>query len=115
MANVLTKSVPRLDPTDVEGSFVKIFDYLYNTMEQIDDTLSRQGVLLGRVNLPATAVEIEQLKGNVNALSSETAALRGQVLTLSTQIAQQANSIDTLNTQLQALTQRVEALEQGGI
>ena len=36
MANVLTKSVPRLDPTDVEGSFVKIFDYLYNSLDEYD-------------------------------------------------------------------------------
>lgn len=81
--DVLTKNVPVLDPDDTAGSLQKIYDYLFSTMEQIDYTLSRQGIQLGKVNLPATSVQVKQLEGQVNALSSSTAMLSGRVSAIS--------------------------------
>ena len=57
--NVLTKDVPRLDQNDPKGSLEQIYNYLHEIMEQIDYTLSRQGIQLGKVKLPETAKQVE--------------------------------------------------------
>lgn len=77
--NVLTKDVPKLDPNDPKGSLEKIYNYLFDIMEQIDYTLSRQGIQLGKVSLPATAKQIEQIAGQVSGLSSNVSVLSGTV------------------------------------
>ena len=46
--NVLKNNVPKLDYSDPSGSLQKIYNYLYEVMEQIDYTLSRQGIQLGK-------------------------------------------------------------------
>ncbi len=77
--NVLTKDVPKLDPNDPKGSLEKIYNYLFDIMEQIDYTLSRQGIQLGKVSLPATAKQIEQIAGQVSGLNSNVSVLSGTV------------------------------------
>lgn len=77
--NVLTKDVPRLDQNDPKGSLEQIYNYLHEIMEQIDYTLSRQGIQLGKVKLPETAKQVEQIAGQVNGLGSSVAVLDGTV------------------------------------
>lgn len=109
--DVLTKNVPTLDPADVPGSFRQIYDYLFNTMEQIDYTLSRQGVQLGKVNLPATSVQIKQLAGEVNALSSGVAILNGTVSVLASRMDGAEDTAAKLNTKVDGLIVRLSELE----
>ena len=127
--DVLTKNVPTLDPDDIPGSFGRIYDYLFNTMEQIDYTLSRQGIQLGKVNLAGTASQIQQLNGQVNALTSSLTVVSGSVSALAARVddnqadhearlgamegAAQAlrTDVEALKTNLTALEARVKELE----
>lgn len=121
--NVLKNNVPKLDYSDPSGSLQKIYNYLYEVMEQIDYTLSRQGIQLGKVNVPATAKQIEQLEGKVNGLSSSLAVLSGTVSvvnskadTLTDRMTGLDNTVGQIQVELSALDERVTALEekQGG-
>lgn len=121
--NVLKNNVPKLDYSDPSGSLQKIYNYLYEVMEQIDYTLSRQGIQLGKVNVPATAKQIEQLEGKVNGLSSSLAVISGTVSvvnskadTLTDRMEALENTVGTIQTELSALDARVTDLEekQGG-
>lgn len=121
--NVLKNNVPKLDYSDPSGSLQKIYNYLYEVMEQIDYTLSRQGIQLGKVNVPATAKQIEQLEGKVNGLSSSLAVLSGTVSvvnskadTLTDRMTGLDNTVGQIQAELSALGDRVTALEekQGG-
>lgn len=121
--NVLKNNVPKLDYSDPSGSLQKIYNYLYEVMEQIDYTLSRQGIQLGKVNVPATAKQIEQLEGKVNGLSSSLAVLSGTVSvvnskadTLTDRMTGLDNTAGQIQAELSALDERVTALEekQGG-
>ena len=121
--NVLKNNVPKLDYSDPSGSLQKIYNYLYEVMEQIDYTLSRQGIQLGTVNVPATAQQIEQLEGKVNGLSSSLAVISGTVSvvnskadTLTDRMEALENTVGTIQTELSALDARVTGLEekQGG-
>lgn len=121
--NVLKNNVPKLDYSDPSGSLQKIYNYLYEVMEQIDYTLSRQGIQLGKVNVPATAKQIEQLEGKVNGLSSSLAVISGTVSvvnskadTLTDRMTGLDNTAGQIQAELSALDDRVTALEekQGG-
>lgn len=121
--NVLKNNVPKLDYSDPSGSLQKIYNYLYEVMEQIDYTLSRQGIQLGKVNVPATAKQIEQLEGKVNGLSSSLAVISGTVSvvnskadTLTDRMTGLDNTAGQIQAELSALDERVTALEekQGG-
>lgn len=121
--NVLKNNVPKLDYSDPSGSLQKIYNYLYEVMEQIDYTLSRQGIQLGKVNVPATAKQIEQLEGKVNGLSSSLAVLSGTVSvvnskadTLTDRMTGLDKTAGQIQAELSALDERVTALEekQGG-
>lgn len=121
--NVLKNNVPKLDYSDPSGSLQKIYNYLYEVMEQIDYTLSRQGIQLGKVNVPATAKQIEQLEGKVNGLSSSLAVLSGTVSvvnskadTLTDRMTGLDNTVGQIQVELSELDERVTALEekQGG-
>lgn len=126
--NVLTKDVPRLDPNDPKGSLEQIYNYLFEIMEQIDFTLSRQGIQLGRVKLPETAKQVEQIAGDVNGLSSSVAVLTGTVSVVNDKTSQaleaaaaadgKAVQAGTLTQQamdaVTALAERVKALEEKG-
>lgn len=104
--NVLNKNVPTLDYNDPQGSLKKIYDYLYEIMEQIDYTLSRQGIQLGKVNLPATATQVKQLEGQLNGLSSSVAVLAGTVSVVNGKADKNGEAIT-------ALEKRIAALEGG--
>ena len=123
--NVLTKDVPRLDQNDPKGSLEQIYNYLHEIMEQIDYTLSRQGIQLGKVKLPETAKQVEQIAGQVNGLGSSVAVLDGTVRGVNDKVAQAQAAADgkaeqamTLARQamdaVSALTERVKVLEEKG-
>lgn len=117
--------MPKLDPNDPKGSLEKIYNYLFDIMEQIDYTLSRQGIQLGKVSLPATAKEIEQIAGQVSGLISNMAVLAGTVTVANDKASQAADMAQTATgkaetaaelarqamEKIAALTARVETLE----
>ncbi len=116
--NVLENNVPKLDYNDPAGSLQKIYNYLYKVMEQIDYTLSRQGLQLGKVNLPATEKQIQQIEGRVNSLNSRMAVLTGTVSTVNSKADRLEDRLNTaegtlrtLGTTMNSLEKRVKALE----
>lgn len=110
--NVLAKDVPKLDYNDPVGSLEKIYNYLFEIMEQIDYTLSRQGIQLGKVSLPTTAKEIEQIAGQVNGLASNVAVLTGTVSVVNDKTGQAIQTADTADEKAEkALTKAQQALD----
>lgn len=116
--DVLTRSVPKLDPYRIPESFQSIQDYLSSMMEQIDYTLSRHGVVIGQANMDETLQQLEAIRGQVGALSSNLAALNsslasltGRVTTDETNITDITTRIGTLETQMSDITARMTTAE----
>lgn len=124
--DVLSKNVPVLDPDDIDGSIKQIYDYLFTTMEQIDYTLSRQGIKLGQVNIAGTQSSIDTLAGQVSAISSGLSTVSGTVTVLAerlftaesdvkanaTAIAKNAEAISLLEARVKALEEAATEEEQ---
>lgn len=118
--DVLTKKAPLLDVEDVSGSLRQIQDYLISTMEQIDYTLGRHGIQLGKVNPAETEAQLKQLKGQVNALSSAVAAFREMVNTHAAKLEEVESGAAELSGRMNAaedavsgLAARMDTAEQG--
>lgn len=110
--DVLSKNVPVLDPDDIDGSIKQIYDYLFTTMEQIDYTLSRQGIKLGQVNIAGTQSSIDTLAGQVSAISSGLSTVSGTVTVLAERLFTAESDIKANAEAISLLEARVKALEE---
>lgn len=114
--NVLTRSVPVPDDTDPSRSLREMYTYLFDLSEQIDYTLSRQGIQLGKVSLPATQEQVDKLTALTDHLNTTATALSAQLTALDNETAAAVElltgQLDAVTAQQTALAATVTALEQ---
>jgi len=118
--HVLTRSVPVPDDRDPTGSLREMYTYLFDLSEQIDYTLARQGIQLGRVSLPATREQVDkltvlsqQLQSTVTAVSGQAAQTEAAAAELLKQVTDLSARVEAAEAAIGALEARLTALERG--
>lgn len=112
--DIIDKAAPIIDADDVGGSLAALRNYIVETMETIDYTLSNQkNRITGAVseeNFQQLALLVASLSSNVSSLSSQ---LAQAVQTLEGQIGGLEDDLQGVQSSLTALDARVTALEGG--
>lgn len=110
---ILSTKPPELNSNDVAGSFQRITDYLYKTMEDIDFTLSKNRKEIVQSDSSATGLQeqIDGVRGDMVLLSNAFISLQNRVNTLTQRVDGIDEAITTINGEITDLDGRVSALE----
>lgn len=116
--DIIAKGVPDIDAQNLASSLQSFRDYMANTLELIDFTLSNQK---NRIIGAVSQENFNQLAAAVSALSSNVASLSGTVNQLSEKVTEISDRMDTIESKITSMEesiasidQRVTALEQAG-
>lgn len=117
--DIIAKAAPDIDPERLQQSLQGFRDYMVDTLELIDFTLSNQkNRIIGAVsqeNFDQLAMAVAALNSNVTALNSAMGQLSGlpaQVTTIEERMDAAEEAIAAMNGTVDSLEARVAALEQ---
>ena len=109
---VLSGAVPIPDDAHPEESLRRMYTYLFDLAEQVDYTLARQGLQLGRGSLPATAQQVDKLTTLTDGLTSTVTALSAQVTAMEAKVDAMEAKVDAMKpTDTSAILARLGELE----
>lgn len=110
--DIIDKAAPIIDADDVGGSLAALRNYIVETMETIDYTLSGQKQrIVGAVseeNFEQLALLVASLSSNVSNLSSQ---LSQAVQTIEVQLGELEDDLQGVQSSVTALDERLTALE----
>ena len=106
--DIIAKSVPVFDQNDMAASMQAFRDYMVETLELIDFTLSNQGTV---VRGAVSEENFEILTQAVAALTSKVTAMEGTVSSVSGRVTEMGNNLSSLEEAVAANTNQLEEHE----
>lgn len=111
--DILSTKPPELNPNDVSGSFQRITDYLYKTMEDIDFTLSKNRKQISNADSSAEGLQaqIDGVRGDIVLLSNAVVSIQNRLNSLTERVDELTGDITAINGTLEEYDQRISKLE----